>query len=166
MIAIADQQIGTAIGIHAIVDLCEVDPLMLRDHKLLESLVREALNANGFTIITDAIHRFGGPGFGVTGFFLLSESHAAFHSYPEFGYLALDVFSCGVANPQDVISFVSDRLGATRGRDRVLVRSASSSTADVAPGALAGPLRRYQPVDGCTESASPNDQPSLVGWAE
>ena len=133
LVAIADQQIGMALGIHAIADLYAVEPILLRDHELLGSLVRDALNTNGFTIITEAIHHFGAPGFGVTGFFLLSESHAAFHSYPEFGYLALDVFSCGVANPEEVISFVSGRLGATRDRDRVLLRSASSSAVDVTP---------------------------------
>ena len=127
LVAKADRQVVVDIGRHVVADLCNVEPFLLRDHELLGSLVRDGLNENAFTIITEAIHCFGAPGFGVTGFFLLSESHAAFHSYPEFGYLALDVFSCGEANPQDVISFVSDRLGATRDPERIILRSASSA---------------------------------------
>ena len=32
---------------------------------------------------------------GVTGVVLLSESHITFHTWPEFKYLALDIFTCG-----------------------------------------------------------------------
>ena len=32
---------------------------------------------------------------GVTGFIVLAESHIAFHSYPESGFLSEDVFTCG-----------------------------------------------------------------------
>ena len=39
--------------------------------------------------------KFPGYNSGVTGVFILSESHAAFHSYPEYRYLAVDIFSCG-----------------------------------------------------------------------
>lgn len=124
--AIADQQANVAIGVHAIADICHVEPSLLRDHALLGLLIRDALNASGFTILTEAIHRFGAPGFGVTGFFLLSESHAAFHSYPEFGYLALDIFSCGAADPQAAIASVRTRLGSARDEDRILTRRASS----------------------------------------
>ena len=130
MVAMADRQIGVTIGTHAIADLCGVEPNLLRDHELLRLLVRDALNVSGFTIITEAIHRFGAPGFGVTGFFLLSESHAAFHSYPEFGYLALDIFSCGAADPQAVITMVRGRLGAALDEDRVLTRRASPNTVE------------------------------------
>ena len=37
-----------------------------------------------------------------TGFALLSESHAAFHSYPEYGYMALDIYSCGSHDPERI----------------------------------------------------------------
>lgn len=113
-----------AIGRHVVADLQDVDPALLRDAELLLATVHDALIDAGFTIISEETHRFGAPGFGVTGFLLLSESHAAFHSYPEFRYLALDVFSCGAADPHEAVAAIAARLGA-RDDCRTLSRRAS-----------------------------------------
>ncbi len=48
------------------------------------------------------LHRFKGGG--LTGYLLLSESHIAFHTYPEHRYLALDIFSCGGADSKAALS--------------------------------------------------------------
>ena len=74
-------------------------------------LLSDALKENGFHQLAQQSHKFPGPG-GVTGFVLLSESHAAFHSYPEYAYIAVDVFSCGMADPEPVIERFSQDLGA------------------------------------------------------
>lgn len=51
------------------------------------------------TILQTHTHQFGGGG-GVTGVVILAESHITFHSWPEHGYVALDVFMCGDAQPE------------------------------------------------------------------
>ncbi|WP_375685671.1 S-adenosylmethionine decarboxylase family protein, partial [Bartonella sp. TT110JLCBS] len=40
-------------------------------------------------------HKFTTDGQGVTGFFLLSESHLSFHTYPESNYISIDLYTCG-----------------------------------------------------------------------
>ncbi|NDK98317.1 hypothetical protein GPY23_04595 [Photorhabdus bodei] len=40
-------------------------------------------------------HKFTDGGEGVTGLFLLSESHLSFHTYPETNYISIDVYTCG-----------------------------------------------------------------------
>jgi len=35
---------------------------------------------------------------------LLAESHLSLHAWPELGYVALDVFTCGQADPQKIMS--------------------------------------------------------------
>jgi len=88
-----------SVGTHHLVDFYGVDAGTLADEPRLMESVERALVAAGFHVLRAVSHRFEGGGQGVTGVFLLSESHLAFHTYPEHGYLALDLFSCGSANP-------------------------------------------------------------------
>ena len=48
------------------------------------------------------LHRFT-PNGGVSGVAVLAESHISIHSWPEYGYAALDVFMCGTADPNATI---------------------------------------------------------------
>lgn len=70
-----------------------------------------AVKAAGLTVIRrSGSHQFPGGGRGVTGFFLLAQSHAAFHSYPEHGYLALDVYSCAGHDPKPIAGAMRELL--------------------------------------------------------
>lgn len=91
-------------GRHLLVDFFGVEPRRLRDRRGLMATLASALKAKGFTIVRrrSGSHKFPAGGRGVTGFFLLAQSHAAFHSYPEHGYLALDVYTCGKADPREI----------------------------------------------------------------
>lgn len=93
----------SALGTHHLADFYGVEASALRDDSRLMALLRSALDEAGFHVLQSFCYRFPGGGQGVTGMFLLSESHLAFHTYPEFGYLALDLFSCGNARPERVI---------------------------------------------------------------
>lgn len=87
-------------GRHLLVDFFGVEPARLRDGRRLMACLGAAVKAAGLTVIRrSGSHEFRGGGRGVTGFFLLAQSHAAFHSYPEHGYLALDIYSCGGHDP-------------------------------------------------------------------
>lgn len=103
----------TGIGNHYLTDLHGVAAEALRDESRLMATFAAALDAGGFHVVARASHRFAGGGGGVTGFFLLSESHLAFHTYPEFGYLALDLFSCGSARPEEALRFLTEALRPT-----------------------------------------------------
>ena len=88
------------IGVHAVADLVGIDIQHLKDTHFLMSKLRKSLHFASFTIMDEKCMKFPGHHSGVTGVFILSESHAAFHSYPEYRYLAVDIFSCGPANPE------------------------------------------------------------------
>ena len=120
----AEQPIAasSSIGVHAIADLSGIDASPLKDEKGLMDLFRAALNKALFTIMDEKSFCFPGENSGVTGMFILSESHAAFHSYPEFGYIALDVFSCGDADPENVIWYFAKHLNAKDCKLKVLDR--------------------------------------------
>ncbi|BAY23315.1 S-adenosylmethionine decarboxylase proenzyme [Calothrix sp. NIES-2100] len=92
------------IGSHLFADLYGVDSLLLTNELELMRMLFDALICANFNIIKQFSYKFPSGGSGVTGMFLLSESHAAFHTYPEQNYMALDIFSCGQADPQTALS--------------------------------------------------------------
>lgn len=113
---------GRAIGRHLLVDLHGVAPAMLRAGERLLSLLGESLRRHGFHVLSESCHAFPDPG-GVTGFILLSESHAAFHTYPEHGYAAFDLFSCGAeAEPEAVVEDLRRELAPAEVRLAVVRR--------------------------------------------
>ena len=101
-----------SIGIHGIADIRGVDKEKLKDPIFLMESLRVSLEKYSFTILEEKVLKFPGVNSGVTGFFVLSESHAAFHSYPEYSYIGVDIFSCGPANPFDVIKYFSKSINA------------------------------------------------------
>ncbi len=113
------------IGTHVIGDLCGVDPQRLKDESFLMAALREALEAQSFTILGQQSHKFPGDDSGVTGFYILSESHAAFHSYPEYGYIALDIFSCGDSRPDHVLAHMARTLDAVDTTTKTIDRRAT-----------------------------------------
>jgi S-adenosylmethionine decarboxylase len=98
-------------GEHLLVDFFGVAKEKLRDRKKLMGVLCAALKKNGFSIIRKTgSHKFEGGGQGVTGFVLLAQSHAAFHSYPEWGYIALDIYSCGGYDPGPIARAMEEHL--------------------------------------------------------
>lgn len=49
---------------------------------------------------------------GVTGFVVVAQSHVAIHTYPERGYLALDIYSCEEFDLEDAILYARELFGA------------------------------------------------------
>src|SRR5579871_503328 len=91
------------IGQHLLADFYDVDPDRLVDGGLLSECLGEAARRGGMNPIgPPVLHRFDGGG--LTGYLLLSESHIAFHTYPEHRYIALDIFSCGRADSKAALS--------------------------------------------------------------
>ncbi len=113
------------IGTHVVGDLSGIDPSLLMDEDHLMTVLKEALEAQAFTILGAQSYKFPGEDSGVTGFYILSESHAAFHSYPEYGYIALDIFSCGASRPDHVLAHVARALGADETATKSLDRRAT-----------------------------------------
>ena len=65
----------------------------LDDLDLVRADMVAAIQAAGATILATSQHRFDPHGLSIV--FLLSESHASVHTYPESGSCFLDIFTCG-----------------------------------------------------------------------
>ncbi len=94
-------------------DLGGIAPERLQDAEALRRLLLHACDVAGLTRISEAlVHKFSGGGEGVTGMVMLSESHVAFHSYPESGQILIDVLTCGKAKPERVVEEFRNELQA------------------------------------------------------
>ncbi len=74
-------------------ELKECNPEILKDlSKVKEALVSAAKEAKA-TIIDVSFHEFN-P-FGISGMVVIAESHLSIHTWPEYSYAAVDIFTCG-----------------------------------------------------------------------
>jgi len=80
------------LGQHLIIELwgCNAG---INDVQQVRSAMLAAVKAANATLLNIYVHEFSPHG--VTGVAVLSESHLSVHSWPEYGYLAADVFTCG-----------------------------------------------------------------------
>ncbi|MBI5525097.1 MAG: adenosylmethionine decarboxylase [Deltaproteobacteria bacterium] len=80
-------------GTHILLDMKGIDRALLDDRaRLRRTLVKAAKDAGARVL--DARFRSFEPS-GVTGVVLLAESHIAIHTWPDRGYAAVDLFTCG-----------------------------------------------------------------------
>ena len=61
----------------------------------LRRFCHDSINRAGLTILGDLFHEFDGGG--VTGTVVLAESHLAIHTWPEYGFVTVDVYVCNLA---------------------------------------------------------------------
>ena len=87
-------------GIHLLVELWRARHLT--DPPRIRAVLNEAIQACGATLLSMDLHTFS-PNDGVSGVAVLQESHLSIHTWPEFGYAALDVFVCGTLDPYKAI---------------------------------------------------------------
>jgi S-adenosylmethionine decarboxylase len=82
-----------SLGKHLIIEFHGCDPKVLNDTDACESHLLEAVRLSGATVIQPFFHKFNPHG--VSGIIVIAESHFSIHTWPEYGYCALDVFTCG-----------------------------------------------------------------------
>ncbi len=100
-----------ALGRHVLAEIFGCDFNLLNDvKKVEESMVNAALEA-GAEVREFVFHKFSPQG--VSGVVVISESHLAIHTWPELGYAAVDVFTCGEkVNPWDACNYLVKKFKA------------------------------------------------------
>lgn len=109
-------------GRHLILDLYDCDQQLLDDYDELQRLMEAALVMSKATILRIIGEKFEPQG--VTILALLAESHASIHSWPELGYAAVDLYTCGdTTNTHKAAEFLKTKLKAKIVEEKELVRS-------------------------------------------
>ncbi|MDI6871634.1 MAG: adenosylmethionine decarboxylase [Bacillota bacterium] len=104
---------ASALGRHVLCELYGCDPEVLNDRKLIERILVDAALEAGAEIREVAFHKFSPQG--VSGVVVISESHLAIHTWPELGYAAVDVFTCGErVDPWNACEYIKVKFEAER----------------------------------------------------
>lgn len=114
-------------GEHFIFDLTDCNHEILMNSERAYALFAQAVRESGLTVVDEGFFKFSPHGF--TCFLLLAESHASLHAWPEYGYCAIDLFTCAMG--KDMMPLLM-RIKAAFGADdfslRKLDREASIET--------------------------------------
>ena len=82
-----------ALGTHFLLELRDCDPRQLDNLPFIRETLLTAAEEVGATVLGDSFHRFSPQG--VTGIIAIAESHFSIHTWPEYGFAAVDLFTCG-----------------------------------------------------------------------
>ena len=101
------------LGTHLIVELTGCDFRDLDDERKIRDLMVTAARKARATVLDTSFHKFSPQG--ISGVVVLAESHMSIHTWPELGYAAVDVFTCGDhAMPHRAVEELVDALKPQR----------------------------------------------------
>ncbi len=96
------------LGKHVIAEFYKCNPLTLNNSQAVEKIMTEAAVISGVNIIHPFFHNFSPQG--VSGIIVISESHFAIHTWPEYSYSAVDLFSCSDFMFKDALRHIRDQF--------------------------------------------------------
>lgn len=100
-----------SLGRHVLAEVYGCNFEVLNDIKKVQDIMVNAALEAGAEIREVVFHKFSPQG--VSGVVVISESHLAIHTWPELGYAAVDVFTCGdTVNPWDACKYLEEQFGA------------------------------------------------------
>lgn len=101
------------LGRHILIEFYNCDEEILKNPTLIKEHMNKAAKIANATIVESVFHHFN-P-YGVSGAVIISESHLAIHTWPEYGYAAVDVFTCGdKIDPWTAFKFLEDIFKSDR----------------------------------------------------
>ena len=82
-----------ALGRHILLELYDCPIHLLEQPPQSREFLLAAAEAMGATVVSDKFHAF--SPYGVSGVVIIQESHLTIHTWPEYEYAAVDIFTCG-----------------------------------------------------------------------
>ncbi len=109
------------LGRQLLIELIDCDPKLIDDVVYVEQSMEKAAEKAGATIINSTFHYF--SPFGVSGVVVIQESHLAIHTWPEYGFAALDIFTCGnTIDPWAAYHLLKSSFSAQEGKAEEIQR--------------------------------------------
>lgn len=98
-----------ALGTHLLVELRDCNAEVLKSLERVQEALVSAAKEAAATIVDVSFHEFN-P-FGISGMVVIAESHLSVHTWPEYGYAAVDIFTCGdVIKPEVAAGHLIERF--------------------------------------------------------
>jgi len=119
-----------ALGIHLLIEFCSCSRPKIDDLAYLEKTLSEAANVAGATVLKTVFQDFNPQG--VSGVVVIAESHLTIHTWPEHGYAAVDIFTCGSrVDPWKAVEYLRNELEAADVQVRDFQRGLPEEHGDV-----------------------------------
>ncbi len=100
-----------SLGTHLLLELKKCKKNILDDLDFVETAMLDAASEAKATVVEHKFHEFN-P-FGISGMVIIAESHLSIHTWPEYDYAAVDIFTCGdIIKPQEAAEFLVERFGS------------------------------------------------------
>ncbi|HNX23844.1 MAG TPA: adenosylmethionine decarboxylase [Spirochaetota bacterium] len=100
------------LGRHFLAEFYNCSSEILNDETSIADIMTKAVEVSKATIIKPFFHKFSPHG--ISGVIVIAESHLAIHTWPEFSFAAVDLFSCGDFDFTEALRFIRDNLTAEK----------------------------------------------------
>ena len=108
-------------GKHILAEFILISSTLMNDTETLINTTKKLITQSGATLVETKIYEFSPRGYTI--FCVLKESHVSIHTYPEFGAMFLDIFTCGRdINPQIIADGLCDYLQPQRKKMQMIER--------------------------------------------
>jgi S-adenosylmethionine decarboxylase proenzyme len=103
-----------SLGIHILAEYSKCDYSLINDVAYIEKIMLESASLSGASVVSSSFHRFSPHG--VSGVVVIKESHMAIHTWPEYRFASVDIFTCGdTVDPWKAYEHLKKSLGAENG---------------------------------------------------
>lgn len=100
-----------SLGKHVILELYDCNKEFIDSETLVHEVLLEAARIANATVISSTFHQFSPQG--VSGMIIIEESHFSIHTWPEYGYAAIDMFTCGdILDNMSAVDYVKSKFEA------------------------------------------------------
>jgi spermidine synthase len=97
------------LGLHYLLELKDCEPQILDDLEAVKQILLEAARKSQATIIDYSFRKFSPQG--ISGIIIIAESHFSIHTWPEYSYAAIDIFTCGeVMDPLSAVGYIIEKF--------------------------------------------------------
>jgi len=97
-----------ALGVHYLLELRDCDPRIIDDLPEVQRILLEAARRSRATIIDTVFRKFSPQG--ISGVVIIAESHFSIHTWPEYRYAAVDIYTCGRIDPLSAVGYMIEQF--------------------------------------------------------
>jgi len=106
------KKLNESIGHHYIVEASGCDPKVISSIEKVQQILVKAAEISGAKVWAISFSKF--PPKGVSGVVVISKSHISTHTWPEYGYGAMDFYTCGDSvDPEKGLNYAVEAFGAS-----------------------------------------------------
>lgn len=113
-------------GKHLIIDAYGIEASRLKDSKKIRSLLDDFPKFLKMRIlhrpVLKKVSSAGYPDWGLSGFVMLYESHISLHTWPEEGYVAMDIYSCKDFDEKKASLYLKKFWGTKKEKTKLIIR--------------------------------------------